>query len=280
MAKSSGGTRSNMPNRNPQFSGVSNKGRQMSHQSKISDFDSVIDYLTSTTGENDRKVLEEWANIVYDYTGGSLYDLKRIQSGMTEQEWLQSENGKSYQKAKERVELTKKLYEEAPDEMMVVGFNRMKNRREAQKQIYDDAKREFESSNNYSDLKRKTKLIEELIDKSPKWYGGTTYRGVKIPAAQIAKFKVGDEIGQGGLSSWSTSYGFSRNWEKGTKNACMFICEKPQNGTSFKFNCRFDGDEVVVSQKARWKITRIEKKDNGYTHIYVEPTYNKNGASY
>ena len=59
----------------------------------------------------------------------------------------------------------------------------------------------------------------------------------------------------------------------------MFICEKPQNGTSVKFGCKYDGDEVLVSSKARWRITKIDRDPNGIDRVFVEPISNKNKIS-
>lgn len=237
MAKGSGTTRSGMPNRNPQFTGVSNKAQQMSHDSIWDTEEDGIRKVMALTGVKDRQIALEMFEAVNFYTNDASDEMRYVNTH-TKQEYYDSDYYNPGHK----------FSKEASD-------------------------------NEYDNLRKYYDKLEKLIDQSPKWAGGTTYRSILLNKSKISKFKVGDEIGQGGIASWTTDKNFALSWRGKSKNVAIFVCDKPQNGTSARFGCYHDGKEVITSEKARWKVTEIEPTSN-VTYIHVEPTYNKKGASY
>lgn len=57
--------------------------------------------------------------------------------------------------------------------------------------------------------KERVDACEEFITKSPKWNGGTTYRGMHVSESYLdelyEKSKNGTTLNMNGISSWSTS---------------------------------------------------------------------------
>ena len=130
----------------------------------------------------------------------------------------------------------------------------------------------------FSEDKKAAELVDSFINNSPKWHGGTTYRGLYLAQSEIDSFKVGEVFDPKGIASWSSDQGIA---EEFSDNSKPFIvrCEKPQNGTSIRFGsvCPSE-DEVTTSSKCRYKITRITKTENRfgdtYTLMDVEPIAN------
>lgn len=128
------------------------------------------------------------------------------------------------------------------------------------------------------DIKKYAERCEEFIEKSPKWNGGRTYRGIACDDATFQKFTDdmanGNEIDMLGTSSWSTNKGTSTgfaesNWKKPGDKMLLFYTDDPQNGTSIAYLSHF-GDrehEILCSQKSRYKIV----------DIWHEPSWDKDG---
>ena len=114
------------------------------------------------------------------------------------------------------------------------------------------------------------KNLEEFIEKSPKW-DGDIYRGINLPRWTLSEFKQGDIIDMQGISSWSSNAEVaSRFAKKGLDEKVIFHSKGTKQGTSIRHLARYtEEDEVMISAKAKWSITNIEKVDN-VTHIYVE----------
>lgn len=114
------------------------------------------------------------------------------------------------------------------------------------------------------EVKKKAEDCEKFIKASPKWNGGTTYRGINVDDNTLAKFRDAmannKEIDMLGTSSWSRyrskSEGFA---QRGTENALLFYTDDPQFGTSIRYLSKFkDEHEILCSKDARWKIKKIK----------------------
>ena len=133
-----------------------------------------------------------------------------------------------------------------------------------------------ESSDKY-DILRADRL-ERFIELSPKWNGGTTWRGLDLPDNVIEQFKVGQTFDPMGIASWSTEQDVARGFTR-LSNQFYLRCEKPQNGTSIKFasNCPSE-DEVMTSGRCQYRVVNITKTTDGYrpiTIVDLEPIANK-----
>ena len=114
------------------------------------------------------------------------------------------------------------------------------------------------------------KNLEEFIEKSPKW-DGDIYRGINLPRWTLNEFKQGDIIDMQGISSWSSNAEVANKFaKKGLDEKVIFHSKGTKQGTSIRHLAHYtEEDEVMISAKAKWSITNIEKADN-VTHIYVE----------
>ena len=115
--------------------------------------------------------------------------------------------------------------------------------------------------------------IEDFIDNSPKWEG-EIYRGINLPKHELEKLKVGGVIDMQGVSSWTSnfeiaeSYSF-KNIKKTGNQKIILHSSGTKQGTSIKHLAHYDfEDEVLVSRKAKWSISNIEKIEDT-THIYL-----------
>ena len=128
--------------------------------------------------------------------------------------------------------------------------------------------------------------IEEYINKSAKWGGGTTYRGIYL-------FDYGDmlqqtldgfrnaqatrtPIGMYGMSSWSTDKSMAKKFAMMDGDVhVLFICKNGQpKGTSIAGLSKHIGEhEVLTSNNARWLIDKITQPDpNDMTYYEIEVT--------
>lgn len=133
-------------------------------------------------------------------------------------------------------------------------------------------------NDNRSDMIRAQRL-ERFIEMSPKWNGGTTWRGLELSSDVIASFddsKVGQVFDPLGIASWSTDRDVAEGFA-GYSHKFLLRCEKPQNGTSIKFasSCPSE-DEVTTSARCRYRITKVTKTDGiiPVTIVDVEPVAN------
>ena len=115
--------------------------------------------------------------------------------------------------------------------------------------------------------------IEDFIDNSPKWES-EIYRGINLPKHELEQLKVGGVINMQGVSSWTSnfeiaeSYSF-KNIKKTGNQKIILHSSGTKQGTSIKHLAHYDfEDEILVSRKAKWSISNIEKIEDT-THIYV-----------
>lgn len=132
--------------------------------------------------------------------------------------------------------------------------------------------RSYQATGHPPGFKDVADSIEDFIAKSPKWEGGTLYRGIDIDKATaktlIAGMKKGKAISQNGMSSWSSSESVARSfatadvsWEGAS---IIFKTSSAKSGTSIRHLSKFPReDEVLVSSTAKWKATKITQKKNG-----------------
>lgn len=129
--------------------------------------------------------------------------------------------------------------------------------------------------------------LEDFIHRSPKWDGGTTYRGMSLSDKELNQLITDLKGGKGdmlGSSSWSTCKGTSEGFadmhigEKSVKfhdektNSVVLIASKHSKATSIQHISRFGSaeEEVLSSKDVRWKFVRKYEK-GGYTYIEVMP---------
>ena len=136
-----------------------------------------------------------------------------------------------------------------------------------------------------TEIRQKALDIEEFIKKSPKWNGGTTYRGMAVDDQTLQAFKDAmnnnQQIDMLGTASWSTnrsiSEGFAhRNAMNGLNNAIIFKTDKAQYGTSIRHCSNFPQEsEVLCSKDSRYIIKSIKEDPpgSGDYEIIVEPTW-------
>jgi len=105
--------------------------------------------------------------------------------------------------------------------------------------------------------------LEQFIDRSPKWGGGTTYRGFSTSPERFEKLMTdmvsGKELDMGGTSSWSTKKSMATKFSETSMAGhypVILECPGQNRGTSIRAVSRFlEEDEVLVSRHARYKIT-------------------------
>lgn len=139
---------------------------------------------------------------------------------------------------------------------------------------------------SYEEIKKRAEDLEEWIDRSPKWDGGTTYRGMCLSKKQLGDLidKLTSEEGAGmlGASSWSTDKETSTYfagvgyhdeitpYELKTQKVVL-VAKTQKNATSLRYLSRFKGEfEVLSSQRNRYRFLRMRER-GGYIYIEVEP---------
>lgn len=128
------------------------------------------------------------------------------------------------------------------------------------------------------DSKSKAAILENFIEKMPKWAGGTTYRG--MAAIQKRDFfealDVGDTWDAKSLNSWSTDFDIGMEFAADGGDASVLLrCSSPQNGTSIKnLGSIRRENEVLTSGKCRYRVVG-KSYDNKETLIVdLEPISN------
>ena len=136
-----------------------------------------------------------------------------------------------------------------------------------------------------ADLDRYKQLgedLEQFIDQSPKWGGGTTYRGFSTSPERyeklLADMASGKELDMGGTSSWSTNRSKAEQFsasESGLDDWQVVLeCKGPNRGTSIRaVSIYTEEDEVLVSRLARYKITGT-RQEGSFTIFEVEEVSN------
>jgi hypothetical protein len=118
--------------------------------------------------------------------------------------------------------------------------------------------------NATKESKKRLKDLESLIDASPKWNGGTVYRGVYLPTDVVSGYHIGETIDMKGPSSWSSEKSVAEKFSKAPsyKSGTSVVYSVPtaKKGTSIKHlsNMPFE-DEVLVSSLAQYRIKDIKK---------------------
>lgn len=136
------------------------------------------------------------------------------------------------------------------------------------------------------EIKKRAEDLEEWIDRSPKWKGGTTYRGMCLSRKQlnslVDSLKSEEGAGMLGASSWSTRKDMAQvfsehglydpitEYEYKTQRVVL-IARKQKNATSLQHLSEFQDEcEVISSNRNRYKLIEIREED-GYVYIEVEP---------
>lgn len=134
-----------------------------------------------------------------------------------------------------------------------------------------DLRKAIYNNDTKSEYYEKAVAVEDFIENSLKWAGGTVYRGIAVPEDfDVSQYKKGAVIDMRGMSSWTSSQRVADNFATGNKRV-IFINEgkKSKNGTSVKRLSDYKTEEeVLFSNKARWKVDSQETKGIR-TYVYV-----------
>ena len=138
-----------------------------------------------------------------------------------------------------------------------------------------------------SDIQQRAEDLERFITRSPKWAGGTTYRGMSLSPKEVEQLRADLQAGRGnmqGAASWSTrescSQSFSGNHIGETSPVygdrksmrVVLVTKSHRKATSIKYLSEFPNeDEVLSSKDCRWRIVR-EYTKGGYLYFDVEPS--------
>lgn len=140
------------------------------------------------------------------------------------------------------------------------------------KEDYTEIRKTQRTGIYHPEFTKKGEIIEEYIDKAPKWQGGTLYRGAKIKQSEVAQIKVGTVLNQGGTSSWTDDLKIANKFadisidaEKYKESvSVIFKLDETSKGTSIRHISRFFSEnEVLVSNKAKQAVSQIEIKRKG-----------------
>ena len=135
-----------------------------------------------------------------------------------------------------------------------------------------DLRKAIYNNDTKSEYYEKAVAVEDFIENSPKWAGGTVYRGIGVPEGfDVSQYKKGAVIDMMGMSSWSSSIGVANSFTAGNKKRVIFVnnSKKSKNGTSVKRLSNYKMEqEVLFSNKARWKVDSQETEGNK-TYVYV-----------
>lgn len=131
--------------------------------------------------------------------------------------------------------------------------------------------------------KKRVDACEEFIEKSPKWNGGTTYRGMHISEEQMQSLREKMEkkrpIDMQGMASWSTSKDMALGYTfPNSKTPIRVILETDdaQNGTSIAhISIHPTEREILCSMRNKYVIKEITKEQGSgfeYYRVKVENT--------
>lgn len=136
---------------------------------------------------------------------------------------------------------------------------------------YRDLRKAIYNNDTKSEYYEKAVAVEDFIKNSPKWAGGTVYRGIHVPEDfDVSQYKKGAVIDMMGMSSWTTSPYVADSFSAGAGQV-IFVntSKKSKNGTSVMRLSKFKSEkEVLFSNKARWKVDSQETNGNT-TYVYV-----------
>lgn len=136
---------------------------------------------------------------------------------------------------------------------------------------YREIRTAIYNNDTKSEYYEKAVAVEDFIKNSPKWAGGTLYRGIHVPEDfDVSQYKKGAVVDMMGMSSWTSSEYVADSFAIGSKRV-IFInnSKKSKNGTSVKRLSNYKHEqEVLFSNKAKWKVDSQET--NGKTtYVYV-----------
>lgn len=145
---------------------------------------------------------------------------------------------------------------------------------------YGGIRRAYSNNDKTSDYGQKGQAIDEFVQKSPKWSGGTLYRGIGVEK-QVAddilkKAIMGDPITQNGPSSWSSNPKIAESFSKKgyDKVRIVFVTNKGSTkyGTSVKHLSQFPNEkEVLMSGKAKQRVTDVKyDESNKLYRLFVD----------
>lgn len=127
--------------------------------------------------------------------------------------------------------------------------------------------------------KKRVEACEEFIEKSPKWNGGSTYRGMHVSEEQMQallnKMEKKEPIDMQGIASWSTSKDIALGYTyPNPKTPIRVILETDdaQNGTSIAHISIHPGEhEILCSVRNKYLIKEITKEQAaGYDYYKVK----------
>lgn len=118
---------------------------------------------------------------------------------------------------------------------------------------------------------RDAKMVEDYIDKAPKWNDGTLYRGINVENGDVKSlFKPGTELDMQGTSSWSSDKGVSETFTWGSGTKVIFQCDKISKATSVTHISNNPSEkEVLVSKDTKYVTKKISKKGK-YYYVYLD----------
>ncbi len=132
--------------------------------------------------------------------------------------------------------------------------------------------------------KERVDACEEFITKSPKWNGGTTYRGMHASESYLdelyEKSKNGTTLNMNGISSWSTSKAVAEGYtfpNPKTPLRIIFETDDAQLGTSIAhISIHPNEREILCSKDNEYFVSEIVKwKNNLEQDFYIVKLKNK-----
>ena len=108
------------------------------------------------------------------------------------------------------------------------------------------------------------KLIDNFIDKSPKWNAGKIYRGVTMEQYELDKLVSSGEYNSKSVTSWSSDKTIAKDYATkihGSKPVkVVFILDKPKNATSVKYISLYKSENEIL-QKSNQSFKVVNVKD-------------------
>ena len=117
-------------------------------------------------------------------------------------------------------------------------------------------------------LPKEEQLIEEFIDKHPK-YGGKIYRGIALSdeigkrfIQTLTKYKEsGDPISMGGISSWTDAESVAHKFANNRKGSIKVVFEmENESGVGINYLSEWQGEEEVLQSGKSLEITEKNGK--------------------
>lgn len=101
--------------------------------------------------------------------------------------------------------------------------------------------------------------------------GMTLYRGVKLPASESNKIRVGSKISDTGYTSTTTSKAFGQGWANNVDGSHVFVIKSDGfTGLDIRTVSNFaHEDEVLLARKQKMTVTRVEAY-NGVKYVFLE----------